>query len=603
MSTKPAAAVAAAKLPHPSAAVNYGIPGRELSEEESDYEPEPNTSTKREPPTKRARPPTNRRKNSLSLLPTMPLDVLLSQLAPKDLLSVSHSNKLFRETLLASSARTVWKRALEGVGAPECPSDFLESRWARLLFGTSCEVGLWGENIQEVDFFIRRRAVRLAEGEVSFLIIRSKAAVVFPDCDDLVLRLVPSTNVGAYACSWKSDITDMICAMDTYKQKTHMRTPGAQNDLATFIAQRTVLIDKIQSTETEFRTWLSKFMLSRQYESQDSVYRRRDAIRKKFLELGYEPRDLSNLSYEKAFNQETALTDSVWKRIRPILEPCVQKRKNELLANQVAIQLRDTMLTRRNIVEQLYSSYKSTIPPLQWKYLPAVGEIIRKEPFKALIYAELDVSVTVDNIKPLMLKLPEVVTEIQDELKALLVHQLTLASRANKILPSNCLDLATSVFHCKGSACNSSIYVVGTNDILSHNCDIETRSHGGYVDPILGALVRCAGLDPKTALASEMYDKDLRFASHKILSFGVVERLNNWRILSRAETDFLRENELERKWLAANWSCSHCPIALGEKKMNRKVVVKHVQTVHKISSPTVPTDLFFFEKVVKPFRI
>jgi hypothetical protein len=218
----------------------------------------------------------------------------------------------------------------------------------------------------------------------------------------------------------------------------------------------------------------------------------------------------------------------VWKRIRPILEPCVQKRKNELLTNEVAIQLRDTMLTRRNIVEQLYSSYKSTIPPLQWKYLPAVGEIIRKEPFKALIHAELDVSVTVDNIKPLMLKLPEVVTEIQDELKALLVQQLTLASRANKILPSNCLDLATSVFHCKGSACNSSIYVVGTNDILSHNCDIETRSHGGYVDPILGgsrdfvvdfpagetarALVRCAGLDPKTALAFEMDDKDLRFA-------------------------------------------------------------------------------------------
>jgi hypothetical protein len=141
MSTRTSAPVAAAKLPHTSAAVNHGDSVPEVSltmdldssedatlSEESDYESgehsiflsslrytyiyalkcsfgslEPNTSTKREPPTKKARrsgasphkqtaAPTNRRKKSLSLLPTMPLDVLfevsvLSLFVPKLLVS------------------------------------------------------------------------------------------------------------------------------------------------------------------------------------------------------------------------------------------------------------------------------------------------------------------------------------------------------------------------------------------------------------------------------------------------------------------------------------------------------------------------------------
>ncbi|TFK27808.1 hypothetical protein FA15DRAFT_753997 [Coprinopsis marcescibilis] len=52
----------------------------------------------------------------------------------KDLLSVSRTSKLFSQTLLSPSARTVWEASRERFGAPEPLSTFSEPRWASLLF-------------------------------------------------------------------------------------------------------------------------------------------------------------------------------------------------------------------------------------------------------------------------------------------------------------------------------------------------------------------------------------------------------------------------------------------------------------------------------------
>jgi hypothetical protein len=65
---------------------------------------------------------------------------IFGQLSPKDLISLSRTNKLFRETLLASNATTVWKGSREEYDAPEPPRDFTEPQWAALLFLTSCRV-------------------------------------------------------------------------------------------------------------------------------------------------------------------------------------------------------------------------------------------------------------------------------------------------------------------------------------------------------------------------------------------------------------------------------------------------------------------------------
>ena len=104
----------------------------------------------------------SRQKKSLSLLPAMPLDVLFevknknnslllmltanriyqvfSHLTPKDIIHLSRTSQIFRDTLMTRNATVVWKAARKRFGAPECPMNMSEPQWAVLLFGNNCQV-------------------------------------------------------------------------------------------------------------------------------------------------------------------------------------------------------------------------------------------------------------------------------------------------------------------------------------------------------------------------------------------------------------------------------------------------------------------------------
>jgi len=65
---------------------------------------------------------------------------IFSALHPKDILSLSRTSRVFRLTLSPSTARSVWRAALDKDGAPDCPSDWTEPRWAALLYDHHCQV-------------------------------------------------------------------------------------------------------------------------------------------------------------------------------------------------------------------------------------------------------------------------------------------------------------------------------------------------------------------------------------------------------------------------------------------------------------------------------
>lgn len=106
-----------------------------------------------------------KRRRTLSLLPTMPLDVLyevyahfilpsdehslkdsnclgqvLGLLSPKDLLNIFRTNTLFKTTLEGSDAKNIWTQARRRFDAPAPPPRFNEPQWARLLFEPKCGV-------------------------------------------------------------------------------------------------------------------------------------------------------------------------------------------------------------------------------------------------------------------------------------------------------------------------------------------------------------------------------------------------------------------------------------------------------------------------------
>ncbi|KAF8182598.1 hypothetical protein BJ912DRAFT_978389 [Pholiota molesta] len=248
-----------------------------FSAEESDYEPALMTSKKKDPPAKRARRPVPsalkhaaapvkllEEEKTPSLLQSMPLDVIfeiLGWLSLSDLREVSRASTLFHATLLSSAATAIWQRALKSARAPACPRDLNAPRWAKLWFGRSCEnCGRREKNHHKVDFLLRRRTCTACKKRN--LLVASKVPAAFPDCDDLVLSLIPYTDVGAYARGyrsssrfyWRSDIAEMVRTVGAYRRRARMRIPGAQREFAAFVAQRTALVAKIYSTGKRFKS-------------------------------------------------------------------------------------------------------------------------------------------------------------------------------------------------------------------------------------------------------------------------------------------------------------------------------------------------------------
>jgi len=74
-------------------------------------------------------------------LTTARIHQVFSHLSPKDIIHLSRTSRIFRNTLMMKISIFVWKAARERIGAPECPSNMSEPQWAVLLFGNLCQVG------------------------------------------------------------------------------------------------------------------------------------------------------------------------------------------------------------------------------------------------------------------------------------------------------------------------------------------------------------------------------------------------------------------------------------------------------------------------------
>ena len=70
-----------------------------------------------------------------------PCSQTFTLLDPQDLVSLSRTSKLLRQTLLSPQTITVWKNARKRTGAPEPAPGYDEPRWANLVFGAKrCQV-------------------------------------------------------------------------------------------------------------------------------------------------------------------------------------------------------------------------------------------------------------------------------------------------------------------------------------------------------------------------------------------------------------------------------------------------------------------------------
>lgn len=254
-------------------------------------------------------------------------------------------------------------------------------------------------------------------------------------------------------------------------------------------------------------------------------------------------------------NNNMKLTNSaphctVWKRIRPILEPSVLQHKRERLERE----MKSIRTGRRSIIHTVYQEYQKTLMPSQWKYLPRTLDISAMDLFAAVVDAEADVVVTAADFEDAFRQLPELLSADSDARK---IHARSLlriptsvtqpassapepgeivegeASSSSSSLQPDALDLATAVFACREASCYfGRSHLLGWDDIAQHHCksDLESLSNLYWIhtelepgppkidfslrgSEIAAAVVRVAGLDERVATVSDMDTKakDIRF--------------------------------------------------------------------------------------------
>ncbi|KIM35789.1 hypothetical protein M413DRAFT_449606 [Hebeloma cylindrosporum] len=531
------------------------------------------TNRGKAPPAKRAKKTSkhssakgSRRKRTLSLLPTMPLDVLFevfSHLSPRDIINLSRTSRIFRDTLMTRNATSVWKGARERLGAPECPSAMSEPQWAVLLFGHLCQ-SCGAKNIPKPEFGLLRRLC-LSCKKSNFL-VESRLKTRFPDVDPGVLELIPYTNVCAWSHGytrssryfWIPDIDAVLQKIAEYERKIHHHLPGAQQALADFKAQQIEVVKSIREPMHKWERWFDLFDLQRSQDKSALIDQRFEAITSKFLELGYVADDMAYVRTRRECRQTAPLTDRIWSRIRPALEPAVLQCKRHRLERET----RYLRSARQAIVHASYEEYKKTLSPSQWNYLPRTVDICAMEPFATVVDARADIVVTAADFEEAFCQLPELLSARSDARKRHADSLVKIPRSANQSSPiapepgdimegvessqscsnstqADVSDLATAVFTCLENSCQNLTYrggyLFGWDGIAQHHCKSDLGPHpihphwiryDSQCEPgppkidfsekgseIAAAVVRAAGLDDRVATVADMdvKAKDIRF--------------------------------------------------------------------------------------------
>ncbi|KAJ6473640.1 hypothetical protein C8R47DRAFT_1145095 [Mycena vitilis] len=639
----------------------------EDSEEESDVESDaseygqrPATSkrqkvavAKKSPAAKKSA--TVKRRNvtadSTCYLIAIPLDVLLEifgQLEPKDIIQLSRTNHTFRSHLLANAAHGVWRKTRQNIDGPDCPADLSEQQWVHLLYGdTRCQT-CGAKNIQRVDFGLRRRTctgcMRLN------LVVASSFKRRYPDLEAQVLDLIPYTNIGGFAHGhasrsqfyWPQDIEDMAEKLALHQRDIEMRIPGARKKLEKFIAERTALVGAIVKHAVVCQEWSTNSVKRRRAETARKVEQRYNAIKDRFLQLGYTENDISRIEYEASVNQPAQLTERIWNNIYPQLEPIVRKYKERRL--QAARD--DRIRGRTQLVDDIFRQYKKTLAPAQWRFLPGLYEIRHHPAFSAIVDAPDDMNVKMSHFDEAAAALPEFVVSWMATRKtelAQLIREAETSGPALSVTPApddssaslpdtQILNLATCVFACAQPPCSSSpsIYssqntavLIGWESAVAHHCHSRIFygfDRGTSIETILEfsarghmaatSLVTLAGLHEKRATATDMDQLDLRFVcldctprtangtksytgfswraavSHFVTGQHAAPQ---WRKLDIAEAQKVKNSEGCDSTLS--WSCNHCADYLDAYQTFTRVL-DHVKASHSISDPIAPGDLF-----------
>ncbi|KAG1888676.1 hypothetical protein F4604DRAFT_2024303 [Suillus subluteus] len=552
-----------------------------------------------------------RRKKTLSLIVTMPIDILLEifgLLEPVDLLYLLRTSKAFRKVLLSNSAVSVWKAArVNRGGVPDCMPGMSEVTWANLLFGGSQCYVCGTKGIMRIDFGIRRRVCTSCLKKN--LVYKPNFSSKFPDLDPIIMDLIPFTNTGGWAHGhasgskffWSDDVLKMAAQLGMCQKDVHMFKPGAKKRLEDFKQSRKRYVDSVVDHAAVCNAWVDGDRKHHLLAVDELRSQNKELIKARLVQLGHDANDVTRMFRHREYAMDKGLSDARWKRLLPRIE----RNLSELKEKWRLEEQENASFYRKMHLLEMYGNY--------------VGQLRTLVPPSKSFLKLYDVAgIYQQYIHQTKLALTQLLRPSTG------VSQDTLAPQNQGIdaPDETLLQLATSIFQCVPSR---PFPLITWDKVQYHEC--SSRHYAGSMataactfsisqSGITAArsLISLVGLDAKITTATTMDQLLCHFfcsnCPPKLENGGSYRMAMDWR---RSVIHCVEESHAEPRWelLSAAqlkvvygpypleypratdlvWCCSKCD-RHHEKPVNKATIIDHLRW-HGIAAPIQGVDFSY----------
>ncbi|KAL0577261.1 hypothetical protein V5O48_004718 [Marasmius crinis-equi] len=591
-----------------------------------------------EPPKKKQTKPGA--SGQLSLLPTMPLDVLyaiFSYLPPKSLLDLTNVNHTFRETLLSPDTSFVWTRIRKSCKAPDPFDGMSEIEWVRLLFGGHhCQratQSCGAKGVPEIKWMLHQRICLACVKNNG--VSKGKFKQEYPGEDKGVLDLVKPTDGGRVTGHTdyysRKEIEDVLERMKGCKNKA---------ELEKYTKERQDYLEKLEAHAKLCHQWVYEDF-DRQVNDAINVTKARiEAVKTRLRALEYTDDDIQCIENLPVVRKDRPLTDRAWALMKnEVIEAVLDHRINRLLLSDPKA---DFVVARCDLITKAFYRYKCTLPPAKWREvpLPSMEATWLLPSMRAVITLPDDAVVTEETLAGPAESLEREIEQLMSILKSVIsTRHLDWASVNDK----NPLwrDSATVQMKCRGChAVLSSVLTLVRH--ITGPCFLKSQmriSRNLFEGPLrMFAFFRskaaqdlvyassmsttkqekdsATGTKEASALctthADEMDERGMFFRCLECPGeYHNKAWVGTWRecivhafeakhekniggqgpedpVFELVPVDEAKQPKDSRKC----WACAHCT-ANAEELWTREVIIGHLRDVHKILEAHVPQDFFY----------
>ncbi|VDB95758.1 unnamed protein product [Peniophora sp. CBMAI 1063] len=360
---------------------------------------------KRKATTEGERTARKKRKGRLSVLPTLPLDILyeiFAHLSPGDLLHLARTTKSFRNILMTRKAAFIWREVLDASvenGDPPRPADVSEPQWAALVYGRPWCTACGARTSGSTNWTLRVRLCTSCVTEQFRVVSMWMYTVPHKDPDTRLHEVLPADCVNYPSYTRKSTRPELVVTvkdLESYKDAlASLREQYPDN--AVFEAQRKILDDAMKSALLKRIEHASQCghidstkAESRGNELNDIRKNRHTEIKARLLALGYLDVDVGHgdLGRHKDVWVPRPLTERVWEKIEPSVRQCVEGIHRRRIHEEVCQRRRG----RESLVGQAYLDFLRTIADGTQSFMPSLANLVKLPLVSNVIGEDLDPS-------------------------------------------------------------------------------------------------------------------------------------------------------------------------------------------------------------------